>query len=535
MKQYLKILLAIQMAVVSFSIPALGENELPVIPKPRVVTRSEGEFRFTDRTVIVATKDNAGLAQYAREVLGAATGINFPTSGNAGRDGAIVLEQTTLPSEQGSESYQLSVTPRRVTVRAQTAAGLFYGIQTLRQLLPTENVDPKSAKGLAAWAIPCVEIQDNPRFAWRGLMMDCSRTFQSIPYLKKTIDLMAMYKMNVLHLHLTDDQGWRVEIKKYPELTRKGARFSEKWNEPESHQGFYSQAEIKDLVAYAQARNVTIVPEIELPGHTLAVLACYPELSCTGGSFEINPYKKGPQIHPDIFCAGNEKTFEFLENVMMEVMELFPSEYIHIGGDEAPKDRWKACPKCQQRMKGEGLGNEKQLQSYFVNRMGKFLGKHGRKYMGWDEILGGGLSPDAAIMSWRGMGGGLRAAASGRKAVMTPASFCYFDYTYKSISTEKAYSFEPVPDNVKKEDRKNILGLQANFWSHLDREPELVDRQLWPRLIAIAERGWSDAGVRDWEDFHARLVSQYPRLTAAGVSFQPPSLDGSPPAKKPAK
>ena len=508
----------------------LCETALQVIPKPLEVKESKGSFNLSSNTVILADKNSINLASYTQDFLRMSTGYAFPVKSYADKSrakpDAIILQQAKLSEDLGVEGYKLSVTQNGVVIRAESQAGLFYGVQTLKQLLPLRIKRREVVKDVGVWTIPCVEITDKPRFEWRGLMIDSSRTFQSVEYLKKTIELMAMYKMNVFHWHLTDDQGWRLEIKKYPKLTRKGARFPTKWNQPESYQGYYTQDEVRDLVAYAQARNITIVPEIEMPGHTLGVLTCYPELSCTGGPFEIHPFTKGPGIHKDIFCAGNEKSFEFLENVLKEVIELFPSEYVHVGGDEAPKHRWRQCAKCQQRIKDENLRNEHALQSYFINRMGKFLEKHNKKFMGWNEILGAGLSEKAAIMSWQGMRGGYSAAKSGRKAVMSPTTYCYFDYSYRSISTQKAYQFEPIPEDFNPKYAKNILGIQANFWSHLDREPHLVDKQLWPRLISIAERGWVERSVRDWDDFSRRLGTQLDRLHMMDVKFYPPNLVG---------
>ena len=353
-------------------------------------------------------------------------------------------------------------------------------------------------------------------------MLDCSRTFQSVEYLKKTVDRLAFYKMNILHLHLTDDQGWRLEIKKHPELTRKGARFSPQYNEPESHQGFYTQTELRDLVKYAQLRGVTIVPEIEMPGHTLEVLVCRPDLSCTGKiPDDIFPFLKGSNITRDIFCAGNDDTFKFLEDVIDEVADIFPSTFIHIGGDEAPKDRWKACPKCQARIKAEGLKNEHELQSYFIRRVEKHINAKGRRLIGWSEILEGGLASNAAVMDW--IGGGAEATEAGHDAVMSPTSHCYFDYSYQSISTEKAYAFNPVailsPDQAK-----HLLGIQANFWSHIDREPALVDRQLFPRLISLAERAWSPAETTDGNHFKSRLDEHLPILEKMDIRYYKPPV-----------
>lgn len=422
----------------------------------------------------------------------------------------------------GEEGYELQVSPEVISILAPKPAGVFYGAQTLLQMLDAPSSGTAIQK--AALEIPCVAIRDFPRFKWRGLMLDCSRTFQSLDYLRKTMDRMAAYKMNVLHLHLTDDQGWRLEIKKYPELTKKGARFPEKYNEPESNQGFYTQKEMRDLVEYARKRFVTIVPEIELPGHSLAALSCYPELSCTGGPFEIFPFFKGPNVTQEIFCAGNDETFRFFETVFAEVADIFPSTFVHVGGDEVPKDRWKACPKCQQRMRDEGLKSEQELQSYFIRRAESILKKHQRRLIGWDEILEGGLAPEATVMSWRGTGGGIAAARAGHDVVMSPTSHCYFDYDYKAINSKRAYEFEPVPAELSPEEGRHILGLQANFWSHIDRVPDRVDHQLFPRLLALAERGWSPADRRDWEGFRGRLKEHLPKLTRWGVHYNPQDL-----------
>lgn len=406
-----------------------------------------------------------------------------------------------------TEGYEIEITPTGAVVRSSSDAGAFYASQTLDQLR------------LGDGSLPCVSIRDEPRFSWRGLMLDCSRTFQSLDYLHKTIDRLAAYKMNVLHLHLTDDQGWRLEIAKYPELTQKGARFSAKYNEPESHQGFFSQQQLRELVAYAAQRGVTLVPEIEMPGHSLAALVCHPELSCTGKiPDDIFPFGNGPGITHDIFCAGNDETFKFIENVLDEVIEIFPSEFIHIGGDEAPKTRWKACEKCQARIKAKGLKNEHELQSYFIRRIEKHINAKGRRLIGWSEILQGGLAPNAAVMDW--IGGAAAATKEGHDAVMSPTSHCYFDYSYAAISSARAFSFDPVA-KLLPEQAKHELGLQANFWSHIDREPKLVDRQLFPRLLAIAERGWSPASDNDVTNFEARLAAQLPRLRQMGVHYRP--------------
>lgn len=501
---------------------ARGETGVDLIPQPVSIELSSGRFQIDRETVIVVDSASREVGALLQRSLADDGGIELAlATDHAERIGSnrIALRVESQHAEGEDGSYRLGVTPDGIEIRAAGREGLFYGCQTLRQLLFQPGAGKTTSTGTVC--VPCVAIEDFPRFEWRGLMLDCSRTFQSLDYLKKTIDRMAFYKMNVLHLHLTDDQGWRLEIERYPALTRKGARFPEKWNEPASHEGSYSRKAMVELVRYAAARNITIVPEIELPGHCLAALACYPELSCTGGPFEIFPFFEGPGINKDIYCAGREETFEFLEEVLSEVFEIFPSHYIHIGGDEAPKARWVACARCQERLRTEGLENEHALQSYFIKRIEKFVNSKGRLIIGWDEILEGGLAPHAAVMSWRGVRGGIAAARAGQDVVMSPTSHCYFDYTYGRIDTRRAYLFEPIPEELDGEEAEHVLGLQANFWSHIDREPAKVDSQLFPRLLSIAERGWSQKEVRDWEAFRRRVNVHRAHLDRMGVRARP--------------
>lgn len=474
---------------------------LNLIPLPVATETKPGPFALTAKTKISTDGPLAETAGIVAQSLRERTGLPLPLT----RQGTIrLVVSPRLPAE----GYELEVMPKAVILRASTATGAFYGGQTLLQLLASNT-------------LPGVMITDAPRFPWRGLMLDCSRTFQSLEYLHQTIDRMAFYKMNVLHLHLTDDQGWRLEIKRYPELTGKGARFADKWKAPAAHQGYYTQAQMKELIRYAGARGVTIVPEIEMPGHSLAALACFPELSCTGGPFEIFPFAQWPaDATLGEFCAGNAATFTFLTNVLAEVIALFPSRYIHLGGDEVPKDRWKTCTKCQARLKAEGLKDELELQSYLIRRIEKFVNVQGRTLIGWDEILEGGLAPNAAVMSWRGVSGGIAAARAGHPVVMSPTSHCYFDYPYSAIDTLRAYSYEPVPPELDAAQAKSVLGLQANFWSHLDREPDLVDAQLFPRLLGIAERGWSPKDTRDPKDFARRVAAQLTNLDRFAVQYR---------------
>jgi len=372
-----------------------------------------------------------------------------------------------------------------------------------------------------AWELPCLSIEDNPRFKWRGLMLDCSRTFISKEEVKKYIEVLSFFKMNVLHMHLTDDQGWRIEIKKYPELTRIASRFHPSYNEPEEYQGFYSQEDMKEIIGFAADRNVEIVPEIEMPGHSYEVFAALPQLSCKGDTAIIHPWTRGAGIHNEIFCAGKDQTFVFLENILDEITTLFPSQYVHIGGDEAPKAHWKTCEKCQKRIKDLGLKDENELQSWFVKRIEKYLNSKGKKLIGWDEIMDGGLSKSATVMYWRSWDKSVaqKIPSIENDIVMTPTSHCYFDYTYEKISTEKMYAFNPVFNKNQPNDNKNILGVQANFWSHLDRTAPRIDRQLFPRLLALAEVGWTQNDRKDWGDFKARLDSKLKILDTMGIYY----------------
>ncbi len=482
-----------------------------LIPWPAEIERTGGFFDLLPDTAIV---HEAGLER-AAALAAVQLGLRGPVDPGRPRDGAISL---VLDRALKAEGYACRIDPSGIAISGGSPAGVMFGVQTLRQLAgPAPVTGRRPISGLI--------IRDRPRFAWRGLMLDCSRTFQSIAYLKATIDRLLFYKMNVLHLHLTDEQGWRMEIRRYPELTRKGARFDPKYNEPESHQGFYTQAELKELVVYAAERGVTLVPEIEMPSHCIAALVCRPDLACPGPFLdEIMPYvlmseaaAKDPARYP-IFCAGNEDTITFLENVLDEVAEVFPSKTIHIGGDEAPKIRWKACPKCQARMRAEGLKDEDGLQSWFVRRIERHLASRGRRLIGWDEILEGGLAPGAAVMSWRGTAGGKAAAEAGHEVVMSPTSHCYFDYSYEAIDAKKAYGFDPL-EGISPAAAPHVLGLQANFWSHLDREPALVDKQIFPRLLALAERGWSKAAAAEWAFFEPRLTAHFEWLRRFGVSY----------------
>lgn len=429
------------------------------------------------------------------------------------------------------EGYKLEVKTNGIRITASTPNGLFYAAQSLIQLMPAEEITSEKVE------ISSVVIEDAPRFSWRGLHLDVCRHFMPKEFVLKYLDYMAMHKFNTFHFHLTEDQGWRIEIKKYPKLTEFGSNRSETLigrifgpnakfdNKP--HGGFYTQEDIKEIVAYAAKRYITVVPEIEMPGHALAALASYPQLGCTPGPFEV---AKTWGVFNEIMCAGKETTFEFLQNVLDEVLELFPSKLIHIGGDEAPKASWKECALCQQRIKDENLKDEHELQSWFIKRIEKYLNSKGRNIIGWDEILEGGLAPNAAVMSWRGELGGIEAAKSGHYVVMSPASHCYLDYYQSDPPTQplaiggfttlaKIYSYEPVPESLSKEEAKFILGAQGNVWTEYMPNPAHVEYMVYPRAAALSEVVWSKKESRNFQSFMERMKSMTLRYYAYGLNF----------------
>ncbi len=521
---------ALAQQAVSAGVPDQSGASPDLIPKPAFMERQPGSFSITDATQVLVEAANPevrAVGVYLAEVLHRATGwsveVNEVSGPETGRN-AIVLTTAGADPSLGEEGYELSISPALVQLCAPRPRGLFLGVQTVRQLLPPEAGTPSAheAAKTEVLALPCVHVKDKPRYQWRGMLLDCCRHFMTKEFVKRYIDLLAYHKMNVLHWHLTEDQGWRIEIKKYPKLTEIGAWRGEG---DDRYGGFYTQEDIKEIVEYAASRYVTIVPEIELPGHSMAALASYPELGCTGQGYEV-----GTQwgVYDDVFCAGNDRVFDFLEDVLSEVVELFPSQYIHIGGDECPKARWKECPKCQVRIKAEGLGDEDELQSYFIQRIERFLSSKGRRLIGWDEILEGGLAPNATVQSWRGMDGAIAAATAGHDVISSPLSHCYLDYAQSRgpgeptsggyIPLELCYEFEPTPAELTPQQARHVLGLEGNMWS--ERAPqERVDRQVFPRLCALAEVAWSPKEARDWDDFSARLKTHYRRLDALGVTY----------------
>ncbi len=538
MKQKKVIFLTLLVTILVFTGFSSPENNISVTPVPVSLKSGHGSFTLNS-SAIITWKGGDGAsatASFLAAMLRPATGYTLVTAEGSG--GAIVLSIDTKKTWK-PEEYNLKVTKRKITITAGTSDGLFRGIQTLRQLFPPD-IESDTRLESILWKVPCVTINDYPRFSWRGMHLDVSRHFFDVNFVKRYIDLIAMHKMNVFHWHLVDDQGWRIEIKKYPKLTEVGAwrvnKEYDPWSGREAQQpgevadfgGFYTQEQIKEIVAYAAERHITVVPEIEMPAHVSAALAAYPEYSCTGGPFTVPTGGVWPIT--DIYCAGKEETFKFIEDVLTEVMALFPSEYIHVGGDEATKTEWKKCPLCQARIKNEGLKDEFELQSYFMKRIERFISANGRKMIGWDEILEGGLAPGAAVMSWRGFEGGIEAARSGHNVVMSPVSHCYFDYYQGDPATEprafggyttlkKVYSFEPVPSDLSPEEAKYVIGGQANLWTEMIASDSHAEYMVLPRMTALSEVLWSPAEKRNWEDFNRRLNTLKKHFDIMGLCY----------------
>ncbi|OFY53370.1 MAG: hypothetical protein A2X22_00235 [Bacteroidetes bacterium GWF2_49_14] len=529
---------------VARTVVSLRQPPISIIPQPKSLEQYGGFFELTDSMPVFYNKEELkSLAIYMIDGIRSRTGVVSPKvdglrlpagielklAGNPGKGSktasiGLVLSDGGQP---GDQSYTISATPAGFMIVAKTSQGLFYGVQTMFQLFP--DGDHRR--------ISTLEIKDEPRFGWRGLLLDVSRHFFTIDEVKRMIDEMVIYKFNLLHLHLSDDQGWRVEIKSLPELTETGAwrvprtglwwdREPTKEGEKATYGGFYTQDQIRDLVAYAKERHVDILPEIDVPGHSLAAIATYPWLSSTQLPYKVNPGSKFYTIEDNSLCPGRETTFEFLEKVFAEMAELFPFEYIHIGGDECYKGFWEKCPDCQKRMKENNLKNLDELQSYFIKRVEKILEVKGKKLMGWDEILEGGLAPNAAVMSWRGMEGGIIAAKAGHKVVMSPNQFAYLDLyqgdpaleppTYSMLRLKKVYEFEPVPDGI---DASLILGGQGNLWSESVPTFRHAEYMLWPRSFALAEVLWSTRESRDWDSFLDRTDEHLARLGQAGINY----------------
>jgi len=514
-----------------------GQSAIPIIPRPVAMQVKEGDFVIDNHTALRYNPADQQLRKQADFFSSYVSGVSgYLLPKNAKLAKYIAFRLVNSP-DLGQEGYRLDVTHTAIIITANSGAGIFYGIQSLFQLLPPVRTN-------AALKVPCMAVTDFPRFKWRGMMLDVSRHFFSPNIVKEFIDLMAQYKMNVFHWHLCDDQGWRLEIKKYPELTKVGAWRAERpgkiWGdceparagEPAEYGGFYTQDQVREIVAYAKARNITIVPEIEMPGHSAAAMSAYPWLSCsqqpqlpvTGGQ-----YPRGLQTN---YCPGSDSAFMFLQHVLSEVIRLFPSTYIHVGGDEVDKTPWKNCSRCQARIRAEHLKDENELQSYVIRRIEKFLIAKKRKLIGWDEILEGGLAPEATVMSWRGEGGGIQAAKMKHDVIMTPGSPCYFDHYQAGPEGEpiaiggfnslrKVYGYEPVPRELGEEEEKYVLGAQGNVWTEYIATPEHLEYMVLPRMAALAEVLWSPKESRDWAGFNQRIVAHFKAYDQKGLHYCP--------------
>lgn len=511
-----------------------------IIPAPVQVIAGAGQFELTAASRIVADRALKNEAQLLAARLRLATGfpIKLKFTGTRLLSGDILLTSNAASAGLGPEGYDLLVESSSVAIRAPDAAGVFYGTQSLLQLLPPEIFSTHCVSGVV-WKIPCVQVEDQPRFAWRGFMLDVSRHFFTKGEVEQVLDLMALYKLNTFHWHLVDDQGWRIQIKKYPRLTNVGAwrkdigfgldpKSSTAYDSKGRYGGFYTQDEIREVVAYAAARHITIVPEIEMPGHSTAALMAYPGYACPNTVLSM-PEAGG--VFNGVYCAGNDETFVFLGNILTEVSGLFPGKFIHIGGDEVEKSNWMACAECQARIQSEGLENERELQSWFIRRIETIVEARGKRLIGWSEIREGGLAPSAALMDW--IGGGAESAASGHDVVMTPGKYCYFDH-YQStnrvaepkaiggyLPLSRVYQFDPLPAKLAPEFRGHVLGGQANLWTEYVPNLRQVEYMMFPRLGALSEVDWSPPATRDWDDFKTRTELNEKRLDQMGVNYRP--------------
>ena len=532
------------LSLISFCIATISSaQQLNIIPQPVSVETKPGKFTITKKTVIAASDDEdrktANLFNdYLQQVYGFKLDIDKQKGKNYIRIGTKRFIQAP-----DKDAYSLTVTPDGVTISGDTYNGTFYGMQTLIQLLPAEKT--------TTFNIPLVNINDYPRFAYRGMHLDVGRHFFPVSFVKKYIDYLALHKMNYFHWHLTEDQGWRIEIKKYPRLTEVGAyrngtiigRYPGIANDNQHYGGFYTQDEVKDIVQYASDRHITVIPEIEMPGHSSAAIAAYPWLSCFPNEKTVIPahpseasQKAGGKlvqeswgVYDDIFCAGKDSTFQFLQDVLDEVIPLFPAKYIHVGGDESPKTNWKRCPLCQKRIKDEHLKDEHALQSYFIQRMEKYINSKGKTLIGWDEILEGGLAPNAVVMSWRGEEGGIAAAKDNHQVIMTPGEYVYLDHSQSQnedsvtiggyLPLEKTYSYEPIPAALPASQAQYVLGAQGNVWTEYMAYPSKVEYMIFPRMSALSEVLWSPKEKRNWNEFERKLPTLFKRYDLWNAHF----------------
>lgn len=507
-----------------------------IIPKPVRLEERSGTYTLPANLAISVQSPDAEVKRIARmlaDQVGKATG-STPTVKTGKASTGISFVSSKGP-KLGAEGYMLTVSPKQIIITAEQPQGFFYGVQSLMQLMPSAVFSPTKVSGVT-WSVPACTIEDQPRYGYRGSMLDVGRHFYPVAFIKKYIDLLAVHKMNTFHWHLTEDQGWRIEIKKYPKLTESASirprtmvgHYSDKKYSDKPYGGFYTQDDAREVIKYAKERFITVIPEIEMPGHSVAVLSVYPELG--GNPDRMLPVTGTWGVHDQVLFP-REETFTFLENVLTEVMDLFPSQYIHIGGDECPKTEWKQSKFCQALMKEKGLKDEHELQSYFIQRIDKFVTSKGRRIIGWDEILEGGLSPNATVMSWRGVAGGIAAARQNHDVIMSPTTYCYLDYYQADPKTqpvaiggllplEKVYSFNPsVSDSLTAEQSKHVLGVQANLWSEYLPTSHYVEYMAYPRILAIAETAWTPRDAKNFDDFRQRLEIHKKRLDYLNVNY----------------
>lgn len=540
----LKKLIPICTMTLALILSSCGSTEEPILkvyneginitPIPLELKQDSGYFQLSKNTVFSVNEASLDkVVTYFTDKIKNSTGYQLSIK-TAKAESNYINISLTQDIDVNEEGYLLEVTDKGIDIKAKTPQGAFYGMQTVMQLLPAEIESPTKINYIA-WRIPCVTIKDEPRFSYRGEHFDPSRHFADVDYLKKHLDVMAMHKLNKLHWHLTEDQGWRIESKKYPKLNEISTKRVDGDGKVDGPY-YFTQDQVKEIVAYAKERFIEVIPEIELPGHGVAALSAYPEFSCTGGPFDVRSYWG---VSNDVYCAGNDSTFTFLTDIIEEVIPLFESDYFHIGGDECPKDRWKHCPKCQARIKELGIkadkdhSAEEKLQSYFVQRMEKVLLKHNKKMIGWDEILEGGLAPTATVMSWRGEEGGIEAANMGHDVIMTPGGWLYLDH-YQSdqvnepvaiggyTTLEKTYSYDPIPEKIADDKKHHILGAQGNIWSEYIYSDSIRELRAYPRLIALAEVTWSAKNNKNYKDFERRLDNQLVRLDMHKVNYHIP-------------
>ncbi len=505
----------------------LSAQNTSIIPAPKEFNLSSGSFNL-DHTVrlYAPSKDAVSVTSFFRNYLKDFYNIQIAKASYANKQSNTIQFTIDQGLSLSKEAYNVQIDKNKIHVRAATANGLFYGMQSLIQLLPSSRTNNLK--------IPCCTINDEPRFEYRGLHLDCGRHFMPVSFIKRYLDAMALHKLNNFHWHLTEDQGWRIEIKKYPELMTTGScragtiigNYPGIGNDSQRYCGYYTQDEIKEIVQYASNRFITVIPEIEMPGHSSAALAAYPFLGCAGGPYKV---QQTWGVFDDVYCAGNDSVFNFLENVLNEVISLFPSTYIHIGGDECPKESWKHCTKCQQRIATEGLKDEHALQSYFIQRIEKYLNSKGRNIIGWDEILEGGLAPNATVMSWRGEDGGIAAAKQNHDAIMTPGEFCYFDHAQSKnedslniggyLPMRQVYGYNPLPTSLSTSEQIHIKGVQANVWTEYMPNTKKVEYMIFPRLAALSEVAWTMPEQKDWTSFNERLKIQLMRYKLWGFNY----------------